>query len=182
MIDKLINSCIKKAKQMNTLKAKNIAGLTLIEIMVVVLLISVAVLGATSFRMFCVMDAKKADVQINAARVGSMLLETWKGTGGFSSYDPSLEFPISSYGSQFGITKTATGLAEPTGFTSLASKYQILDKSNNVYYFVTLSYKPAVVSPSEPTALNVTIVRRSNYTTGSVTTDDKTLKMTTYMN
>jgi prepilin-type N-terminal cleavage/methylation domain-containing protein len=167
---------------MNTIRKKRMTGVTLIEIMVVILVISVAVLGATSFRTFCTVDAKKADVQINAARVGSMLLETWKGMGGFTSYDPSIEFPLSTYGSQFAITKTTTGLTAPTGFTALASKYQILDKANNVYYFVTLSYKPAVVSPSEPPALNATIVRRSNYTTGSVTTTDQTLKMTTYVN
>jgi prepilin-type N-terminal cleavage/methylation domain-containing protein len=157
-------------------------GLTLIEVMMVVLIISVAVIGATSFRTYCVMDAKKADVQINAARVGSMLLETWKGMGGYSSYDPSVEFPLSSYGSQFTITKTTTGLAQPTGFTALANNYQVLDKANNVYYYVTLSFKAAVVSPSEPLALNATIVRRQNYAAGSVAGTDKTLKMTTYVN
>jgi hypothetical protein len=102
--------------------------------------------------------------------------------GGLSSYDPSLEFPLSTYGSQFAITKTTTGLAAPSGFTLLASKYQVLDKANNVYYFITLSYKPAVVSPSEPLALNATIVRRPDYTAGSVTTNDQTIKMTTYVN
>ena len=167
---------------MNAIRKKQMRGLTLIEIMVVILIISVAVIGATSFRTFCVVDAKKADVQINAARIGSMLLETWKGMGGFSSYNPSLEFPLSTYGSQFSITTTTTGLTEPTGFTALASKYQILDKANNVYYFVTLSYKPAVASPSEPLALNATIVRRPDYTNGSITTNDQTLKMTTYVN
>ena len=172
---------------MNIIKQKHAAGLTLIEIMVVVLIISVAVVGATSFRTYCVVDAKKADVQVNAARVGSMLLETWKGMGGFSSYDPSVEFPLSTYGSQFAITKTTTGVAEPSGFTALASKFQVLDKANNVYYYVTLSYKPAVLSPSEPLALNATIVRRPDYTAGSVTMIDSsainhTLKMTTYVN
>jgi prepilin-type N-terminal cleavage/methylation domain-containing protein len=172
---------------MNTLKTKYAAGLTLIEIMVVILIISIAMIGATSFRTYCVIDAKKADVQINAARVSSMLLETWKGMGGLSNYDPSMEFPLSTYGSQFAITKTTIGLAEPTGFTALASKYQVLDKANNVYYFVTLSYKPAVVSPSEPAALNATIVRRPGYTAdGATFTADNTtnymLKMTTYLN
>jgi Tfp pilus assembly protein PilE len=167
---------------MKTFQKKHNTALTLIEVMVVVLIISVAVIGATSFRTFCVVDAKKADVQINAARIGSMLLETWKGMGGFVSYDPSMEFPLSTYGSQFAITKTTTGLAQPTGFTALANKYQVLDKANNVYYFVTLSYKPAVVSPSEPPALNATIVRRPNYTVGSVANTDPSLKMTTYVN
>lgn len=167
---------------MNMMRKKQMTGVTLIEIMVVVLIISVAVIGSTSFRTYCVMDAKKADVQINAARVGSMLLETWKGMGGLSTYDPSIEFPLSAYGSQFTITKTATGLTQPTGFTPLASMYQVLDKANNVYYYVTLSYKSAVVSPAEPLALNAVIVRRSNYTAGSITTNDQTLKMTTYVN
>jgi prepilin-type N-terminal cleavage/methylation domain-containing protein len=168
--------------KMKVIRKKQLKGVTLIEIMVVVLIISVAVIGATSFRTYCTVDAKKADVQINAARVGSMLLETWKGMGGFSNYDPSLEFPLSTYGSQFAITKTTTGLAGPTGFTPLANKYQVLDKANNVYYYVTLSYKSAVASPAEPLALNATIVRRPDYAAGSVTTNNQMLKMTTYVN
>jgi hypothetical protein len=173
---------------MNRSKRTNTVGLTLIEIMVVIFIISIAVIGATSFRTFCVVDAKKADMQVNAARIGSMLLETWKGMGGLSNYDPSVEFPLSTYGSQFAITRTATGLAEPTGFTPLSGKYRVLDKANNVYYYVTLSYKPAVASPPEPLALNATIVRPT-YTAGDIATtvndtaiDNHTLKMTTYVN
>jgi prepilin-type N-terminal cleavage/methylation domain-containing protein len=167
---------------MKTNKTKYNAGLSLIEIMVVVLVISVAVIGATSFKTYCAVDAKKADVQINAARVASMLLETWKGMGGFSSYDPSLEFPLSTYGSQFAITKTTTGLAEPTGFAPLASKYRILDKANNVNYFVTLSSKAAIASPAEPLALNATILWRQNYESGNLTGGEHTIQMTTYVN
>jgi prepilin-type N-terminal cleavage/methylation domain-containing protein len=156
------------------------AGLTLIEVMVVILIIAVAVIGAMRFRYYCVVDAKRADVQINAARVGAMLLETWKGMGGLSNYNPSAEFPLSTYGSQFEIRTSTSGLAAPAGFSPLATSYSVLDKANNVYYYVTLSSKPAV--PPEPKALHATVVWRRDYTAGSVTSNDHTTNLTAYMN
>lgn len=165
---------------MKKIEKKPFSGFTLIETMVVVAIVSIAFIGMLSFRYHCVTQAKRADVQINAARLGEMLLETWKGMGGFSSYDPSAEFPLSTFGSQFAITTSSTGPAAQTGFTPLASMYKVLDKANNVYYYATLSYKPKV-SP-EPLALNATIVWRQGYTEGSITADCQTLRMTTYVN
>ena len=155
-------------------------GLTLIEVMIVVLLISVAVIGAMGFRFYCVVDAKKADVQAGAARIGSMLLETWKGMGGLtdSTFITKFETAVTSYSSQFVVTSGTTGPSHPSGFTSLPSKYRVEDKANNVYYYVALSYQPA--TSTMPEVLNATISWNQNY--GTTGTSAHTIGMTAYTN
>ena len=61
-------------------------GFTFIEIMGAILVLTVAVLGAAAYRYFATLDARKADVQITAARFASMLLDSWRGRGGYSGY------------------------------------------------------------------------------------------------
>ena len=118
---------------------KHRPALTLIEVMVVVLIIAVAVLGAMGFRFYATTDAKKADVQINAMRISSMILENWKVLGGHSSYNPTPRF--TDFTSEFSISGPVTGPTQPTGFQPLTNKYKILDKNNNINYFITLSYQ-----------------------------------------
>ena len=67
-------------------RAKFATAVTLIEIMVAILILSVAVLGASGFRYYAAMDARKADVQMTAARLASLILSGWKGGGGYSGY------------------------------------------------------------------------------------------------
>ncbi len=67
-------------------RAKFATAVTLIEIMVAILILSIAVLGASGFRYYTAMDARKADVQITAARLASLILYGWKGSGGYSGY------------------------------------------------------------------------------------------------
>jgi type II secretory pathway pseudopilin PulG len=67
-------------------RAKFATAVTLIEVMVAIIIMSVAVLGASGFRYYAAMDARKADVQVTAARLASLLLSGWKGSGGYSGY------------------------------------------------------------------------------------------------
>jgi Tfp pilus assembly protein PilV len=138
--------------------------------MVVVLIIAVAVLGAMSFRFYSTVDAKKADVQVNAARIGSMILENWKGTGGLPAYNP-----VTQFGTLFSSHYTITG---PAG-----GKYTVLDKSNNVYYYVVMTYQteaiaiPAGVTVNVP-VLNVAISWNQKYDDQSAAA--RVLSMTAY--
>jgi Tfp pilus assembly protein PilV len=172
----------------NANRVKRRFALTLIEVMLAVLIIVMGIVGAASFRYYCVLDAKKADVQANAARMATMLLENWKameqwnGTGGAATYNPLTQFNISGFNSQFTI-ETASGPASPTGFTPLANSYQIKDQANNVYYYVTLSYNTITLNSSTNVkikALNTIIAWRPQYDSGSVTSSDRYISMTTY--
>jgi prepilin-type N-terminal cleavage/methylation domain-containing protein len=133
-------------------KTKN--GLTLIEIMIVVLLMAIAVIGAMGFRLYCVTDAKKADVQAGAARIGSMILENWKGNGGPLNYDPASSLNI--FTSQFVITRVGT-----------SDNYWVQDKANSVnasdgiHYYIMLSF--SAETATLPKELNVAVSWLKNY-------------------
>lgn len=68
------------------LKISNGAGITLVEIMVTTVIIAVAVIGAAGYRYHSTLNARKADVQITAARLALLMLDSWKGQGGYSGY------------------------------------------------------------------------------------------------
>ena len=67
---------------------KTRSGLTLIEIMVAILVIVIGVLGAMMYRYHSALNARIADVQVGAGRVGLLILEGWKGAAGNPAYDP----------------------------------------------------------------------------------------------
>jgi hypothetical protein len=134
--------------------------------MVVVLIIAVAVIGAMSFRLYCVTDAKKADVQAGAIRFASMILEDWKACGEDLTapdvYDPISRLGISS---QFTI-----GGSSPN--------YQIQDSANGVYYNATLIYTNA--TSTTPKFLTIVISWRKGY--GSSGSVEHSRSLTTYAN
>ena len=69
-------------------RKKRSSGMTLIEIMVAAVVLLIAVLGTTSIRYHTVINARKAEAQISAARVGSLLCDSWRGYLGNAAYDP----------------------------------------------------------------------------------------------
>jgi prepilin-type N-terminal cleavage/methylation domain-containing protein len=120
-------------------------GVTLVEVVIAMVLLAMAVLGAMGFRYYSASDARKADMYNNAARFSSLLLESWKGIGGLERFDP-----IETFGEEFDIYESEIGPPVPSGFIGLA-RYRIdFDRLN---YYVTLSYKDA--TDTEPRTLNV---------------------------
>lgn len=155
---------------------KRICGLTLIEIMVAVAVIAVAAIGAMMFRYYCVLDARKADVQMVAGRVGVLLLESWKGMAGLNTFDPTAIGSIS--GSGITITSGVSGPPGPSDYTPLNTGYRIT--ANRVNYYATLSYKDA--TPTAPKMLNVNVAWLSHYQTGTVPSNGRfSVKFTTYL-
>jgi len=67
-------------------RAKFARAATLIEIIIAILILSIATLSSSGFRYYSALNARKADVQLTAARVSSLILTTWKGSGGYSGY------------------------------------------------------------------------------------------------
>ncbi|MFC1737774.1 prepilin-type N-terminal cleavage/methylation domain-containing protein [Planctomycetota bacterium] len=121
------------------------SAFTLVEVMVAMAILAIAVLGAMGFRYYSALDARKADVQNYAARVSSLLLESWKGLGGLERFDP-----VETFGEDFIVSESDLVPPAPSGFTKLGG-YQI--EFYRTTYYVTLSYKEAALSI--PRALNV---------------------------
>ena len=179
-------------------RAKFAPAVTLIEIMVAILILSIAVLGASGFRYYTAMDARKADVQITAARLASHLLNGWKGVGGYSGYsiydlldpddydpsdpndyNPNDTDPV-SLGLGLDVNFNAPGPDVPAGFSALDSdvnpNYRIV--VNRVNYYATLSYKDQV---GEPRMLNVCVAWMNDYQTWTEQ-PYRSVKLTTYAN
>lgn len=63
------------------------SALILIEVMVAMVVLSVATLGVLSYQYHAAGHARIARAQIAAMRAGQLLLEDWKSTGGSEEYD-----------------------------------------------------------------------------------------------
>ena len=72
-----------KIKQMN----QN-AGLTLIESLLAIVIIAIVALGSLSYQYLGVKQDKMALVTLAATRIGQLVLEDWKSTGGVADYSP----------------------------------------------------------------------------------------------
>jgi len=172
-------------------------GFTFIEIMGTILVLTVAVLGAAAYRYFATLDARKADVQITAARLASYLLDSWKAVGGhsgysvyelsdpgdYNAYDPNDYNPNDTDPVEFGpgleLYFNAPGPAVPAGFSALDAdinpNYRIV--VNRVNYYATLSYKDEV---GEPRVLNVCVAWTNDYQTWSDSEPYQSVSLTTY--
>lgn len=64
------------------------SGISLIEAMNAILILSIAVIGAPAYRYCSTLDSRKAEAYITAARFGHLLCESWRGLGGNNTYDP----------------------------------------------------------------------------------------------
>lgn len=157
---------------MKAIRKKRNTGLALVEIMLAITVIVVAVIGAMGFRYYSALDARKADTQISATMVCSLLLESWRSVGGPSNYDPAAEFS-----SQLAIS-SGTGPATPADFTTLGSYHVTANRTN---YYVTLSYRDET---NKPRALNACVawLDGDGYSTGTSLSTAQSVKMTTYCN
>jgi len=165
---------------MDLIRKNRSRGLTLIEVMVALALVIVAVLGAMSFRFFCALDARKADVHVNASRLGLLLLEGWRGAGGETTFDPAI---LEDTAGDLDITP-GQGVDPLAGMTQLG-KYQVkLRKTEgfDVYYYVTLSYKDDFPIPNLRT-LNAIVFWPKQYPDGGYGAGEgRSISMSTYAN
>jgi len=152
-------------------RLKSAAGFTLVEVMVATLILLVVVLGTSGYRYYAALDARKADMRSNAARIALLLCENWRGVQGAATYDPTAYFasdlPIAT------IT-LPTGLVYE-GFTPLGA-YKVV--SNGVNYYPVLLWKDISTGFR---ALNIVVYwSRSGQATTSIADADKSFKLTTY--
>ncbi len=107
-------------------------GVSLIEVMSAMLVLLIAVIGASSYRYYNSIDTRKADAHITAARIGYLLCESWRGLQGADDYDP-----IAHLGSDLAIT-AGNNPDAPQDFTLLGT-YEVL--LNDVHYDIILSWQ-----------------------------------------
>ena len=69
-------------------KRKHARAVTLIEVMAAMAILVISSAGALSYQYFAAKDAQKARAQLVATRIGLLLLEDWKSTGGSKEYNP----------------------------------------------------------------------------------------------
>jgi hypothetical protein len=62
--------------------------MTLVEVMLAVSVIVIAALGTLCYEYLCVDHVRTARAQLAATRVGQLLIEDWKSTGGAENYNP----------------------------------------------------------------------------------------------
>lgn len=115
-------------------------GVTLVEVMCAIVILTVAVLGSSGYRYYSTLDARKADMRIAASRIGLLLCEGWRGVKGTNTYDPT------SY-SGSGLAITAVG-NETVSFTPGAVNYYYFTQLGNYRvvsagndYYAVLSWK-----------------------------------------
>ena len=144
--------------------------MTLIEIMVASVVLLIAVLGTSSIRYHTVLNARKAEAQISAARVGSLLCESWRGFLGNAAYDP-----VASLNPDVDIVVSVEGPAVGTGYTGLGSYKVIIDEMN---FYSTLSWQDVSAGLR---LLNVSVSwDQRGYDTAAFADADKTIALSTY--
>lgn len=149
-------------------RSKSAAAITLVEIIVSMVVLIVAILGAMGFRYYCSLDARKADLQVTAGRFGLLLLENWKASGGAVDYDPVAEFgpDFAEFGSDLVIISVGTSA---DGEFPVQGIYKITD--GHIDYYAVLSYKDLI--PAAVKILNVEVAWGGPNTAQSV-------RLTTY--
>lgn len=77
---------------MTVKRLKSADGFTLVEIMTTIVILSVVIIGASGYRYYAALDARKAAMQATASRIGVLLCESWRGVKGTTTYNPVTQF------------------------------------------------------------------------------------------
>ncbi len=154
-------------------KVKTAGAFTLVEVMVTILILSVALIGASGYRYYAALDARKASLQATAARIALLFCESWRGVKGAQTYDP-----VTHLGAELTIEQLFGAAAGAT-----EDDFDILGgfrvTTNDASYNVTLGYKDLGV---DLRAINVTV----GWTPQGLPVEDladpgvKLFKLTTY--
>ena len=140
------------------------SGTTLIELMIAAVMCSVAILGAMGFQYHTAADARKADAQAIATRTALSILETWRGTGGNSSFNAEVSCPE---------------LAFDNSGTGIEGHYVITAAST--YYYAVLSHQDS--TSTTPKVLNVSIGWRNDYKQAAAVSElIQSVSLTSYIN
>ena len=95
-------------------------GSNLIEVMVAVLILAIAAMGALGYQYHAAVQSKIAESETATTHIAQMLLEDWKGTGGSSAYNPLIldsSFSKSSVPSDFDMAGVGGSTLHSTAYS-----------------------------------------------------------------
>lgn len=151
-------------------------GLTLIEVMITLLIALIIITAVMGYMYASAINARAADVRITAARIGQLLLETWKitghvdGSGKWSwnaiDFDPKDTDFNSALPSSFSDASVNLG-----GEGTELGDYVITIDS--VQYFVTLLY-----NTGQPSMLSARVAWSRHSTAGNLGSDPEWVDVT----
>lgn len=158
-------------------------GLSLVEAMVAVFIITAGIVGTFGYRYHAMLQARRATAQNTAAQIAELLCESWRGVKGIETYEPTVYFSPSliskiSNDSDIGLVMS--------GDFALVGIYSV--PLNGVDYYAILSWKDL---SSELRAINTTVVWNPRatgqydygYNYGNLLNDtsNESFKLTTYV-
>jgi len=144
-------------------------GLSIVEVMIAMAIVIIVALGTLSFQYHGVKHSRSSEAQIAAARLGQLILEDWKSTGGASDYNPidlGLGFVVPT--------------SPETGTYKIVLDYQTfyLQLSQEL---VGIANNPDPVAGITLQQLSVTVSWRKDFGSGAISANDPTLTFTTFV-
>jgi len=139
--------------------------------MVSVAIIVIVALGTLSFQYYSVKHNRSSEAQVAAARLGQLLLEDWKSTGGDSDYDPNT----------LGLGFAPTTSPETAGYKITLDYQTFYIQMAQELAPVSSGSNPDTVAGITLQQLSVTVSWRKDYGSGAVGSSDPTLTFTTFV-
>jgi hypothetical protein len=139
--------------------------------MIAMAIVIIVALGTLSFQYHGVKHSRSSEAQIAAARLGQMILEDWKSTGGAADYSPidlALGFENSTSPETSGFKIT---LDYQTFYLQLTQQLAPVSSGSN----------PDNVAGVTLQQLSVTVCWRKDFGTGAITASDHSLVFTTFV-
>jgi hypothetical protein len=150
---------------------KRFRGVSLIEAMLAITVLVIAVLGASGYRYYSSLDARRADMRATASRIGMLLCESWSGVKGDEDFDPTVYSETELAMTEISVPDSL----KPEGFESLGA-YEI--QTGNVNYYAVLSYDDV---SDGLRAMNIVVTwAQRQQSESSVADADKQFSLTTY--
>jgi prepilin-type N-terminal cleavage/methylation domain-containing protein len=138
-------------------------GVTLLEVVIAILVLSIVSVGAVSYQYFGTRMSQRAEAEITATRTARLILDNWKKTGGSENFNlEDLDM----------------------GFTQIGNENRYQITINNLPLTAELQWQDVAVDASAGVGLRqlrIAIRWRQNYQTGQVSDTDPSYVTTTYV-
>jgi Tfp pilus assembly protein PilV len=139
--------------------------MTLVEVMLAASVIAVAALGTLCYEYLCVDHIRFARAQLAATRVGQLLIEDWKSSGGSADYNPE---------------NLHMGFVLPPELPA----GNFVTTIDGLTLHITMSHSDVATDPVAGVTLrriNVVVHWRKDFGNGAVDNDDPGVNLTTYV-